>query len=58
MEQAFKALEDLLYGKMESSALAPPIKKGPCTKPCTLSLYPPRELPELRKIIDQQMNAA
>jgi hypothetical protein len=58
LEEAFETLENLLYGKMESAALAPPIRKGPCTKPCTLSLYPPRVLPKLREIIDKQMDAA
>jgi hypothetical protein len=48
MERAFKALEGELYGKLETLAVLPPRK---CMKPCAWSIYPPRELPELRKKI-------
>ena len=55
VEDAFKALENILYSKMESAALAaPPPKRPPCTRPCSLSIYPPPGLPELRKIINEQ----
>jgi|HubBroStandDraft_6_1064221.scaffolds.fasta_scaffold931413_1 hypothetical protein len=55
VEAAFKALEDILYAKMDSSALsAPPPKRPPCTRPCSMSIYPPPGLPELREIIDKQ----
>ena len=57
LENAFKALENLLYGKMENAALTPP-PKTKCTKPCTLSLYPPRVLPKLREIIDRQTDGS
>jgi hypothetical protein len=58
LEAAFTAVEVLLYAKVDDAALAPPFKKAPCTKPCSLSLYPPRELPQLREIIAKQMEAA
>jgi hypothetical protein len=54
LEEAFKTLEDMLYSKMESAALAPPPTRPPCTKPCTLSIYPPPGLPKLREIIAKQ----
>jgi hypothetical protein len=51
MEKAFRALEHELYIPLEAAAIPLPPKK--CMKPCGWSIYPPRELPELRKHIDK-----
>jgi len=54
MEKAFHALEHELYRNLEISATpAPVVPPKKCMKPCGWSIYPPRELPELRKHIDK-----
>lgn len=43
LEQAFVALENLLYKKLDSE------KSAICGRPCSMSIYPPGEPHELRK---------
>jgi hypothetical protein len=50
MEKAFRALEHELYVPLEAATI--PLPKR-CMKPCGWSIYPPPELPELRKHIDK-----
>jgi hypothetical protein len=54
MERAFKALEHELYAQLEAASVpAPVVPPKRCMKPCGWSIYPPPELPELRKHIDK-----
>lgn len=57
-EAAFKVLEDLLYGQLDPDTATIPIPPRRCTRPCSLTIYPPPEIPDLRKLIEENMRDA